>query len=95
MKNIFELSEAPTVENTSSIINEGMKIKVARPSNATSATRVLKIMLGGIPFYHFSNKEFDGELATRQQDVIVDGKRFYMGLKNNSMRSRMKLTPAN
>ena len=86
----FELSESPTLENTSSIIKDGMKIK-STPKSITGKTSVLKVMLNSTPFYHFVNKEFDSELATRQQDVVIDGKRFYMGLKNNSMHTRLRL----
>ena len=87
----FELSESPTLENTSSIIEDGMKIK-STPKAITGKTSVLKVMLNKTPFYHFVNKEFDSELATRQQDVVIGGKRFYMGLKNNSMHTRLRLT---
>ncbi|MDB4378329.1 hypothetical protein N9Z41_01025 [bacterium] len=86
----FELSESPTLENASSIIEDGMKIKTT-PKTITGKTSVLKIMLNSTPFYHFVNKEFDSELATRDQDVVIDGKRFYMGLKNNSMHTRLRL----
>ena len=88
----FEISENPTVENVSSIVKEGMKIKSVEQPKITGKTNVLKIMLSGKPFYHFSKGEFNDELATRQQDVVIGGKRFYMGLKNNSMHTRMKLT---
>ena len=87
----FELSESPTLENVSSIINDAKKIKPT-PKAITGKTSVLKIMLNKTPFYHFVNKEFDSELATRDQDVVIDGKRFYMGLKNNSMHTRLRLT---
>jgi len=86
----FELSETPTLENVSSIINDAKKIKA--PKAITGKTSVLKVMLNNTPFYHFVNKEFDSELATRQQDVVIDGKRFYMGLKNNSMHTRLRLS---
>lgn len=86
----FELSETPTLENTTAIINDAKKIKA--PKSTTSKTSVLKVMLNSTPFYHFVNKEFDSELATRKQDVVIDGKRFYMGLKNNSMHTRLRLT---
>lgn len=87
----FELSQTPTLENTTAIINEAKKIKSASKT-ITGRTSILKIMLDGVPFYHFSSKEFDNELATRDQDVVVGGKRFYMGVKNNSMHTRMKLS---
>ncbi len=87
----FELSESPTLENVSSIVNDAKKIK-STPKTITSKTSVLKILLNNTPFYHFVNKEFDSELATRKQDVVIDGKRFYMGLKNNSMHTRLRLT---
>ena len=86
----FELSETPTLENTTAIINDAKKI-TSTPKTITGKTSVLKIMLNKTPFYHFVNKEFDSELATRQQDVVIDGKRFYMGLKNNSMHTRLRL----
>ena len=92
MSNIFELSESPSLENTSSIVKSGMKIKTIEQPRVTGRTKVLKIVLGSTPYYHFSNVEFDDELATRKQDVVVGGKRFYMGLKNNSMHAKMKLT---
>ena len=91
----FEISETPTVENVSSIIKDAMKIKSVEQPKVTGRTNVLKIMLSGTPFYHFSKGEFNDELATRQQDVVVGGKRFYMGLKNNSMHTRMKLVSTN
>jgi hypothetical protein len=50
-------------------------------------------MVGDVPFYHFSNTEFDSELASRNQSVVVGQKRFYLGLKNNSMHIRMRLKP--
>ena len=87
----FELSESPTLENVSSIINDAKKI-TSTPKAITGRTSVLKILLNKTPFYHFVNKEFDSELATRDQDVVIDGKRFYMGLKNNSMHTRLRLT---
>ena len=87
----FELSESPTLENVSSIINDAKKIK-STPKAITGKTSVIKVMLNSTPFYHFVNKEFDSELATRKQDVVIDGKRFYMGLKNNSMHTRLRLT---
>ena len=86
----FELSETPTLENTTAIINDAKKI-TSTPKTITSKTSILKVMLNNTPFYHFVNKEFDSELATRQQDVVIDGKRFYMGLKNNSMHTRLRL----
>lgn len=86
----FELSESPTLENVSSIVNDAKKIKPT-PKTITGKTSVLKILLNNTPFYHFVNKEFDSELATRKQDVVIDGKRFYMGLKNNSMHARLRL----
>jgi len=89
--NKFEISETPTVEDTDEIITNGMKINKKSNTTFSKHTRVLKIMVGGVPFYHFNHKEFDSELATRKQDVVVGGKRFYMGLKNNSMHARLKL----
>jgi len=91
MNDIFELSETPKLENTSSIIKDGMKIKVNTTPKVTGKTKVLKIMVNGHPFYHFVKGEFDVELANRSQDVIVGGKRFYHGNVNNSMRIRMRL----
>ncbi len=39
-----------------------------------------------------SNREFDSELATRNQSALIGDKRFYLGLKNNSMHTRLKLS---
>ena len=91
MLNIFELSESPTLENTAAIVKAGMKIKTVEQPKISGRTKILKIILGTTPFYHFSNVEFDDELATRKQDIVIGGKRFYMGLKNNSMHAKMKL----
>jgi len=91
MLNIFELSESPTLENTAAIVKAGMKIQTVEQPKISGRTKILKIILGTTPFYHFSNVEFDDELATRKQDIVIGGKRFYMGLKNNSMHAKMKL----
>lgn len=88
----FEISENPTVENVDSIVKDAMEIKTVEQPKITGRTSVLKIMLSGEPFYHFSKGEFNEELATRQQDVVVGGKRFYKGLKNNSMHTRLRLS---
>jgi len=92
---IFEISESPTLENVSSIIKKGLKIKSKEEPKVLGKTNVLKIMVNKQAFYHFSKGEFDSELATRKQDVIVGGKRFYMGLKNNSSHTKMKLNSQN
>jgi len=87
----FEISENPTTENTSFIETEAKKIVKNFSPSIKGSTSVLKIMLDGKPFYHFSNKEFDSELASRDQSALIGSKRFYLGVKNNSMRTRMKL----
>ena len=90
----FEISETPTIENPTSLLKDAMDIKAPTVPAITGKTGVLKIMIDGAPFYHFNNRDFDSELATRKQDVVVNGKRFYMGLKNTSRHTRMKLRSA-
>jgi hypothetical protein len=90
---IFNISETPVLENVNSILEEGSKIKTVEQPKIKGNTRILKIMVGDVPFYHFSNTEFDNELASRNQSVVVGQKRFYLGLKNNSMHVRMRLKP--
>ena len=90
MNNIFEITEKPTLENTSKIENKGLKIK--KPQFTLGKTSILKIMVDGKPFYHFLKGEFDNELATQNLSMVVSGKRFYRGLKNNSMMVRLRLS---
>jgi len=92
MQDIFEISESPVLENTSSIVEEGMKIKAEEQPKIKGRTSVLKILVNQQPYYHFSNVEFNSELATRNSSVVVGGKRFYEGIKNNAMHTRLKLS---
>jgi hypothetical protein len=88
----FEISENPTIENTTALeasITPTVKKEV---SSIKGNTKVLKIKVNGEPFYHFSSCEFDSELATKDSDVIIGGKRFYKGLVDRRMITRLKLT---
>ena len=40
----------------------------------------------------FSSVEFDSELATKNSNVVVGGKRFYKGLTDRRMITRLKLS---
>ena len=91
MLNTFEISETPTLENTSAIVKDAMRIKTTTQPTMVGKSSIFKIMLDGIPFYHFNSRDFDLELATRNQSVVVSGKRFYMGLKNTPRHTKMKL----
>jgi len=91
MINIFEISELPTVENTSSIVKEGMKIKTVDQPVIKGRTSILKVLVNKQPYYHFSSVEFNSELATRNSNVVIGGKRFYEGIKGNSMLTRLSL----
>ena len=87
----FEISENPTLENTSLL--EAMAPKVSKPEQGVikGKTKVLKIKINGKPFYHFSSVEFNDEIATRNSNVVVGGKRFYEGIIDKRMISRLNL----
>jgi len=83
----FEISENPTIENTATL-EANVKQEVA-PIKGN--TKILKIKINGQPFYHFSSVVFDSELATKNSNVVVGGKRFYKGLTDRRMITRLKL----
>lgn len=88
----FEISENPTIENTAALeatITPTVKREV---TPIKGNTKVIKIKINGKPFYHFSSCEFDSELATKDSDVVISGKRFYKGLVDRRMITRLNLT---
>lgn len=87
MNNIFELTETPTLENIPTLTS-----KVKSTSKVRNTTKILKIKLNNKPYYHFSLVEFDNEIATRNKSVVVGGKRFYEGITNKRMKTRLSLT---
>jgi hypothetical protein len=91
MKNIFEITETPTLENTSTIEKTAKKQKVGKKIN----TNILKLTLNGEPYFHFAKVEFDSEIATKNQDIVVSGKRYYKGIKNLRLKNQMKLSSIN
>ena len=88
----FEISENPTIENTRYLeeLTKAFAKKEVTPIKGN--TKILKIKINGKPFYHFSSVEFDSELATKNSDVVVGGKRFYEGLTDRRMITRLKLS---
>jgi hypothetical protein len=91
MKNIFEISEKATIENTSALEAAAASIVTTEAPAITGKTTILKILLNGNPYYHFSTVEFDNELATRDEFIRVSGKSFYKGLKSSKRHARLKL----
>ena len=91
MKNIFEISEKATIENTTTLEAAAASIVTNEAPAITGKTTILKILLNGSPYYHFSTVEFDNELATRDEYVVVSGKSFYKGLKSSKRHARLKL----
>jgi hypothetical protein len=91
MKNIFEISEKATIENTAALEAAAATIATTEAPAITGKTTILKILLNGSPYYHFSTVEFDNELATRDEFVRVSGKSFYKGLKSSKRHARLKL----
>lgn len=85
----FEITEAPTLENTSTIEMEGLII--GKQPDITGTTPILKVTVNGEPFYHFSLGLFDTELATKDSSIVIGEKRFYKGLKDRRMKNRLKL----
>ena len=88
----FEISENPTIENTAALEATVKPTVQQEVSSIKGNTKVLKIKINGQPFYHFSNVEFDSELATKNSNVVVGGKRFYKGLTDRGMITRLKLS---
>ena len=91
----FEISENPTIENTATL---EATIKPAVKQEVTPIkgnTKILKVKINGVPFYHFSSCMFDETIATRNSDVVIGGKRFYEGIDNKRMITRMNLTSMN
>ena len=91
MKNIFEISENATIENTAALEAAAATIVTKEAPTITGKTTILKILLNGNPYYHFSTVEFDNELATRDEYVVVSGRSFYKGLKSSKRHARLKL----
>ena len=91
MKNIFEISENATIENTTALEAATATITPNAAPAITGKTKILKILLDGSPYYHFSSCEFDNELATRDEYVVVSGRSFYKGLKSSKRHARLKL----
>ena len=85
----FELSETPELENTSLIEKEGLE--VGKQEEIVGTTSILKIVINGEPYYHFSTVSFDSELATKDNFVRIGSKVFYKGLQNRRMKNRLKL----
>jgi|TARA_B110000908_G_scaffold108826_1_gene127752 hypothetical protein len=88
----FEISENPTIENTAALEANVKPIVKQEVSSIKGNTKVLKIKINGQPFYHFSSVEFDSELATKNSNMVVGGKRFYKGLTDKRMITRLKLS---
>ena len=88
----FEISENPTIENTSALEANVKPIVKQEVSSIKGNTKVLKIKINGQPFYHFSSVEFNDEIATKNSNVVVGGKRFYQGLTDKRMITRLKLS---
>jgi hypothetical protein len=91
MKNIFEITETPTLENTTTIEKQALKIKAKKQTTTLGKKNILKIMVNGKPYYHFLKDSFNSELVNRN-NIILRGKRYYEGIINNSMHSKSKLT---
>ena len=85
----FEISETPTIENTTALEASTIKREV---TPIKGNTKILKIKINGRPFYHFSSCDFDSELATKESDVVISGKRFYQGKVDRRMITRLSLT---
>ena len=85
----FEISETPTLENTSTIEKEAVMMSANKELKGT--TKVLKVKINGEPFYHFSLGEFDDELATKSSSVKIGGKTFYKGKIDKRMKVRLSL----
>ena len=88
----FEISENPTIENTAALEANVKPIVKQEVSPIKGNTKVLKIKINGQPFYHFSSVEFNDEIATKNSNVVVGGKRFYQGLTDKRMITRLKLS---
>tara|TARA_R110001606_G_scaffold64061_2_gene148914 strand:+ start:193 stop:474 length:282 start_codon:yes stop_codon:yes gene_type:complete len=88
----FEISENPTIENTAALEANVKPIVKQEVSPIKGNTKVLKIKINGQPFYHFSSVEFNDEIATRNSNVVIGGKRFYQGLTDKRMITRLKLS---
>tara|TARA_R110001583_G_scaffold85129_2_gene223196 strand:+ start:193 stop:474 length:282 start_codon:yes stop_codon:yes gene_type:complete len=88
----FEISENPTIENTAALEANVKPIVKQEVSSIKGNTKVLKIKINGQPFYHFSSVEFNDEIATRNSNVVIGGKRFYQGLTDKRMITRLKLS---
>ena len=88
----FEISENPTIENTTALERIAKTFVKQEVTPIKGNTKILKIKINGKPFYHFSSVEFDSELATKNSNVVVGGKRFYEGLTDRRMITRLKLS---
>ena len=88
----FEISENPTIENTAALEANVKPIVKQEVSPIKGNTKILKIKINGQPFYHFSSVEFNDEIATKNSNVVVGGKRFYQGLTDKRMITRLKLS---
>ena len=88
----FEISENPTIENTAALEATVKPIVKQEVSPIKGNTKILKIKINGQPFYHFSSVEFNDEIATRNSNVVIGGKRFYQGLTDKRMITRLKLS---
>jgi len=88
----FEISENPTIENTAALEANVKPIVKQEVSPIKGNTKILKIKINGQPFYHFSSVEFNDEIATRNSNVVIGGKRFYQGLTDKRMITRLKLS---
>ena len=91
MKNIFEITENPTLENTLTIEKSAKKQMVVKKINAN----ILKLTLNGEPYFHFAKVEFDDEIATKNYNVVVKGKRYYKGIKDLRLKNQIKLLSIN
>ena len=87
----FEISENPTIENTSTLESTVKPTEKVEVTPIKGNTKILKIKVNGTPFYHFSSIEFNSEIATRDSNVVVGGKRFYQGIIDKRMITRLKL----
>jgi hypothetical protein len=87
----FEISENPTIENTTALEANAPKVSKPEQGIIKGKTKMLKIKVNGQPYYHFSSVEFNSEIATRNSNVVVGGKRFYEGIIDKRMVSRLNL----
>lgn len=90
MTNKFEISETPTVENTTLLEKESLN--VGKVNEIKGSTKLLKMTLNGEPYYHFSTVEFNNEIATKDSFIKIGNKVFYKGLVNKRMKNRLKLS---